>query len=323
MAKAIVMQQTGGPECLLWQDVEIGDPGPGEARIRQTAVGLNYIDVYVRTGAYPLLQLPGTPGMEAAGVVEAVGDGVTHIKPGDRVAYGTVLGAYADTRIAPADRLVPISEGVEDPTAAAMMLKGMTAEYLLHRTTQVRPGDTILMHAAAGGVGLILCPWAKHIGATVIGTVGSDEKAALAKAHGCDHTIVYSRDDFVGRVEEITGGKGVNKVFDGVGKDTFQGSFDCLAPMGHLVSFGQSSGPVEPVTTAMLGQKSATLSRPSLFHYSAAAEDLQAMAANLMDVVAKGVVTIEIGQTYPLAEAAQAHRDLEARKTTGSTVLLP
>ncbi len=323
MPKAIVMQQTGGPECLLWQDVEVGEPGPGEARIRQTAVGLNYIDVYVRTGAYPLLKLPGTPGMEAAGVVEAVGDGVSHIKPGDRVAYGTVLGAYAEQRIAPADRLVPIAEGVEDRTAAAMMLKGMTAEYLLHRTTQVKPGDTVLMHAAAGGVGLILCPWAKHIGATVIGTVGSDEKAALAKAHGCDHTIVYSREDFVGRVEEITGGKGVQKVFDGVGKDTFQGSFDCLAPMGHLVSFGQSSGPVEPVTTALLAQKSATLSRPSLFHYTAAPGDLRDVAANLMDVVAKGVVKIEIGQTYPLAEAAQAHRDLEARKTTGSTVLLP
>ncbi len=323
MPKAIVMQQTGGPECLLWQDVEVGEPGPGEARIRQTAVGLNYIDVYVRTGAYPLLKLPGTPGMEAAGVVEAVGDGVSHIKPGDRVAYGTVLGAYAEQRIAPADRLVPIAEGVEDRTAAAMMLKGMTAEYLLHRTTQVKPGDTVLMHAAAGGVGLILCPWAKHIGATVIGTVGSDEKAALAKAHGCDHTIVYSREDFVGRVEEITGGKGVQKVFDGVGKDTFQGSFDCLAPMGHLVSFGQSSGPVEPVTTALLAQKSATLSRPSLFHYTAAPGDLRNVAANLMDVVAKGVVKIEIGQTYPLAEAAQAHRDLEARKTTGSTVLLP
>ncbi len=323
MPKAIVMQQTGGPECLLWQDVEVGEPGPGEARIRQTAVGLNYIDVYVRTGAYPLLKLPGTPGMEAAGVVEAVGDGVSHIKPGDRVAYGTVLGAYAEQRIAPADRLVPIAEGVEDRTAAAMMLKGMTAEYLLHRTTQVKPGDTVLMHAAAGGVGLILCPWAKHIGATVIGTVGSDEKAALAKAHGCDHTIVYSREDFVGRVEEITGGKGVQKVFDGVGKDTFQGSFDCLAPMGHLVSFGQSSGPVEPVTTALLAQKSATLSRPSLFHYTAAPGDLRDVATNLMDVVAKGVVKIEIGQTYPLAEAAQAHRDVEARKTTGSTVLLP
>ena len=323
MPKAIVMQETGGPECLLWGDIEVGDPGPGEARVRQTAVGLNYIDVYVRTGAYPLLQLPGTPGMEAAGVVEAVGEGVTHIKPGDRVAYGTILGAYAEARIAPADRLVPIAEGVEDQSAAAMMLKGMTAEYLLHRTTQVKPGDTILMHAAAGGVGLILCPWAKHIGATVIGTVGSEEKAALAKSHGCDHTIIYTAENFVGRVEEITGGRGVNKVFDGVGKDTFQGSFDCLAPMGHLVSFGQSSGPVEPVTTAMLGQKSATLSRPSLFHYSAAPEDLRAMAANLMDVVAKGVVKIEIGQTYPLAEAAQAHRDLEARKTTGSTVLLP
>ncbi len=322
MPKAIVMHETGGPECLLWEDVTVGDPGPSEVRIRQTVVGLNYIDVYVRTGAYPLLRLPGTPGMEAAGVVEAAGDGVTRFKPGDRVAYGTVLGSYAEERVVPAEKLVPIAEGIDDEAAAAMMLKGMTAEYLLHRTTQVKPGDTILMHAAAGGVGLILCPWAKHIGATVIGTVGSDEKAALARSHGCDHTIVYSKENFVGRVEEITGGKGVNKIFDGVGKDTFQGSFDCLAPMGHLVSFGQSSGPVEPVTTGMLGQKSATLSRPSLFHYAAAPEDLQAMAANLMDVVAKGVVSIEIGQTYPLSEAAQAHRDLESRKTTGSTVML-
>ena len=322
MPKAIVMHETGGPDCLRWEDVAVGDPGPGEVRIRQTAVGLNYIDVYVRTGAYPLLQLPGTPGMEAAGVVEAAGAGVTRFKPGDRVAYGTALGSYAEARVVSADKLVPIAEGVDDRAAAAMMLKGMTAEYLLHRTTRVKAGDTILMHAAAGGVGLILCPWAKHIGATVIGTVGSDEKAALARAHGCDHTIVYSKEDFVGRVEEITGGKGVDKVFDGVGKDTFQGSFDCLAPMGHLVSFGQSSGPVEPVTTAMLGQKSATLSRPSLFHYTAAPEDLQAIAANLMGVVAKGVVKIEIGQTYPLSEAARAHRDLEARKTTGSTVML-
>ncbi len=323
MPKAIMIHRTGGPDCMIWESVDVGDPAPGEARIRHTAVGVNYIDVYVRSGAYPLLQTPGTPGFEAAGVVEAVGAGVVDVKVSDRVAYATSLGAYSQVRLIPADQLVVVPDGIDDNTAAAMMLKGMTAEYLLHRSTTVRPGDTILMQAAAGGVGLLLCAWAKHIGATVIGTVGSDDKAALAKAHGCDHPIVYSREDFVERVKQLTDGRGVDKVFDGVGRDTFQGSFDCLAMRGHLVSFGQASGPIEPIDIAMLSQKSATLTRPTLFHYTATRADLEAVAGNLIAAVAGGVVKVEVNQTYQLQDAAQAHRDLEARKTTGSTVLLP
>ena len=322
MPKAIVMHKTGGPECLRFEEVTVGEPGPGQVKLRQSAVGLNYIDIYVRTGAYPLLQLPGTPGMEGCGTVTAVGPDVTDLKPGDRVAYGTALGAYAEERLAPADRMVKLPDGIDDRTGAAMMLKGMTAEYLLHRTTQVKPGDTILVQAAAGGVGLMLCAWARHIGATVIGTAGGPEKVELARAHGCQHPIDYTAEDFAARVKEITDGRGVDKVFDGIGKATFEGSFDSLAPMGHLVSFGQASGPVEPIAIAMLGQKSATLSRPSLFHYTARREDLQAIAGNLIDAVTRGIVKIEIEQTYPLADAAQAHRDLEARKTTGSTVML-
>ncbi|MGP1393914.1 MAG: quinone oxidoreductase family protein [Inquilinaceae bacterium] len=324
MTKAIVMHEKGGPEVLQWEDVDVGQPGAGQARVRHTAVGLNYIDVYVRTGAYPLLDCPGTPGLEAAGVVEAVGEDVRHVGPGDRVAYaGGGVGSYAEARVMPASVLVKVPDAIDDRTAAAMMLKGMTAEYLLHRTHEVVPGDTILIHAAAGGVGLILSQWAKHIGATVIGTVGSEAKAARARAHGCDHVLVTSGQDFVEPVKELTNGRGVAVVYDGVGKDTFLGSVECLATRGHVVLFGAASGPPEPFDLARLGAKSASVTRPTLFHYIAERPDLEQVAANLMDAVAGGVVTIDIGQTYPLSEAAQAHRDLEARKTTGSTVLLP
>ncbi|HZS83117.1 MAG TPA: quinone oxidoreductase [Stellaceae bacterium] len=321
MTHAIRMHKTGGPEVLSWEEVSLGKPGPGEVRLRHTAIGLNYIDTYHRSGLYPL-PLPTTIGSEGAGVVEEVGPSVSGLKVGDRVAYGGgPLGSYCEARNVAADRLVPIPQGVSDQQAAAMMLKGMTAQYLIRRTYRVKAGDTILIHAAAGGVGLIVCQWAKHLGATVIGTVGSEEKAQLAKRYGCDHPIVYTREDFVARVAEITGGKKVPVVYDSVGKDTFMKSLDCLAPLGLLASFGQSSGAIGPVDLGILAPKgSLYVTRPTLGTYTAKREDLLATAQDLFDVVAKGIVKIEINQTYPLKEAAQAHRDLQARKTTGSTV---
>ena len=322
MAHAIRFAKTGGPEVLEWQSVEVGKPGQGQVRIRHTAVGLNYIDTYQRSGLYPM-QLPSGLGSEAAGVIEEVGPGVSDLKPGQRVAYaGGPLGAYTDERVMPADRLVPVPDGITDQQAAAMMLKGMTAWYLVRRTHVVKPGETILIHAAAGGVGLIVCQWAKHLGATVIGTVGADEKAALAKQNGCDHPINYRREDFVARVGEITQGKKLPVVYDSVGKDTFYKSLDCVAPLGLLASFGQSSGAIGSVDIGILaGKGSLFLTRPTLNTYTASREDLLTAARELFDVVQKGAVKIQVNQTYPLSQAAQAHRDLQDRKTTGSTVL--
>lgn len=324
MSKAIRIHQYGGPEALRWEEVEVSDPGPGQIRIRQSAVGLNYIDVYHRTGLYPLPALPWTLGMEGAGRVDAVGAGVTELQVGDRVAYASPpVGAYAEVRLIAADRVVALPEAIDDQTAAAMMLQGMTAQYLLRRTYRVQPGDAILLHAAAGGVGLIASQWARQLGATVIGTVGSDDKAELARAHGCDHVIVYTRENFVERVREITNGRGVAVVYDSVGQATFMGSLDCLRPLGMMVSFGNASGPVQPFDPGLLAAKgSLFLTRPTLMTYTAQRADLMASAAELFQVVASGAVRIEVRQTYPLAEAARAHRDLEARKTTGSTVLL-
>ena len=325
MPKAIRIHEHGGPEVLRWEEVEVGEPGPGQLRVRHGAVGLNYIDVYHRTGLYPLPSLPWTLGMEGAGQVGAVGEGVTEFKPGDRIAYASPpVGAYAEVRLIPADRVVALPDAIDDRTAAAMMLQGMTAQYLLRRTYRVQPGDAILLHAAAGGVGLIASQWARHLGATVIGTVGSEEKAELARAHGCHHTILYNRENFVERVREITGGQGVVVVYDSVGKDTFMGSLDCLRPLGMMVSFGNASGPVPPFEPAILAAKgSLFFTRPTLMTYTAQRADLLASAAELFGVVSSGAVRIEVRQTYPLAETARAHRDLEARQTTGSTVLLP
>jgi NADPH2:quinone reductase len=318
------MYGTGGPDVLRWEQIELAEPAADEARVRHVAVGLNFIDIYHRAGLYPL-PLPSGIGLEAAGVVEAVGPAVADLKVGDRVAYaGGPVGAYAETRNIPADRLVKLPDAIDFKTAAAMMLQGMTAQYLLRRTYRVQPGDTVLIHAAAGGVGLIVCQWAKALGATVIGTVGSDEKAALARAHGCDHAIVYTREDFTRRVREITGGEGVPVVYDSIGKDTFTGSLDCLRPLGMMVSFGNASGPLPPLDLAELGKRgSLFVTRPSLFSYTARRTDLLATAGELFDLVMAGTVKIEVRQTYPLKDAAQAHRDLAARKTTGSTVLLP
>ncbi|MBE0575866.1 MAG: quinone oxidoreductase [Desulfuromonadales bacterium] len=325
MSKAIRLYETGGPEVMCWEEVKIGKPGPGEVHLRQTAVGLNFIDIYHRTGLYPLGELPATPGMEAAGTVVATGEGVDDFSPGDRVAYaGLPPGAYAEERLMPAHRLVKIPDAISDQQAAGMMLQGMTAQYLLRRTFHVKKGDTVLFHAAAGGVGLIACQWAKHIGATVIGTVGSREKAELAKAHGCDYPLLYREEDWVARVREITADEGVAVVYDSVGRDTFIKSLDCLRPLGMLVSFGQASGPVGPFDPGLLAAKgSLFLTRPTLMTYTARRDDLLASAAELFEVVQSGAVKIEVKQTYPLSEAAQAHRDLEARKTTGSTVLIP
>jgi NADPH:quinone reductase len=324
MAKAIRLNQVGGPEVMEYVDVEVGDPGPGEARVRQMACGLNYIDVYFRTGAYPQA-LPAGLGMEGAGVVEAVGEGVTHVKPGDRVAYaGFPPGSYAELRVMPAAPLVKLPESIDFETGAAMMLQGLTVQYLFRRTFPLKGGETILFHAAAGGVGLIACQWARALGVTMIGTVGSDEKAALAKAHGCTHTINYNRENFVERVKEITGGKGVPVVYDSIGKDTFTGSLDCLSPMGMMVSFGASSGAVPPFGLQELASRgSLFITRPSVFTYSAKREDLDNMAADLFGMVESKKVKIDINQRYALKDVAQAHRDLEARKTTGSTILLP
>jgi NADPH2:quinone reductase len=321
MSHVIRIHQPGGPEVLKWEDLEVGAPESGQVRLKQTAVGLNYIDVYHRTGLYPL-PLPFVPGMEAAGVVEAVGEGVAHLKPGDRVAYGSAMGAYAETRLIAADRLVKLPDAISDQTAAAMMLQGMTARYLIRDIYKVGPGDTILIHAAAGGVGLIVCQWAAALGATVIGTVSSDAKAELARANGCHHPIVYTREDFQSRLLEITGGEKLAVVYDSVGKDTFMKSLDCLRPRGLMVLFGASSGPVPPMDLTLLSLKgSLMITRPSLATFVATQQLLEENAADLFDAVATGKVRIHVNQTYPLQEAAQAHRDLEARKTTGSSVL--
>jgi NADPH2:quinone reductase len=324
MPQAIVVHALGGPEQLCWDDVPEPQPGPGEARIRQTAVGLNFIDVYLRTGVYKSPQLPFVLGQEGAGVVETVGPGVTEVRPGDRVAYAAVSGAYAEVRVIPAARLIPLPAQIDDRMAAAIMLKGLTAEYLLRRCARVQPGDTILFHAAAGGVGSLACQWAHHLGAHVIGTAGGPEKVRLAAARGCDHVIDYDREDVVARVKELTGGTGVATVFDSVGKKTFAASLDCLRPRGLLVSFGQSSGLVPAFELTALGAKgSLYLTRPTLGHYVATREELLTAAAALFEVVGSGAVKVDIGQTYALRDAAAAHRDLEARRTTGSTVLLP
>lgn len=323
MSKAIRIHKTGGPDVMQWEEVDPGKPGAGQVLVRHTAVGLNYIDVYHRTGLYPLPSYPVVLGKEGAGVVEEVGSGVIALKPGDRVAH-IEMGSYSEKRVFAAERMVRVPDGITDQQAAAMMLKGLTAQYLVRRTYKVQSGDVILVHAAAGGVGLILTQWAKALGAIVIGTAGSDEKAALARAHGCDHAVVYTRENFLDRVKEITYGIGVNVVYDSVGKDTFARSLDCLRPLGMLALYGQASGPVPPFDISELMRKgSLFLTRPTLVTYAAKSEDLQSAAAELFDVVKKGAVKIAVRQTYALKDAAQAHRDLEARKTTGSTVLLP
>mgnify|MGYP003580020134 CR=1 FL=1 len=321
MPHAIQVRQPGGPETLLWTEVQVGEPGPGEVRLRQTAVGLNFIDVYHRTGLYPQPS-PFIPGVEAAGVVEACGPGVDWLTPGDRVAYAGPIGAYAEERIIPADRLEKIPEGISDEQATAAMLQGMTAQMLVRQVHAVQPGETILVHAAAGGVGLILCQWAASLGATVIGTVSSDAKAELARAHGCEHPIVTTRQDFVAEVERITSGAKLPVVYDSVGRDTFMGSLDCLRPRGLMVSFGNASGPVEPFTPLLLSQKgSLFMTRPTLFSYIATRRELEPAASELFEMLLGGQLKIEINQRFALRNAAEAHRALEARRTTGSTVL--
>jgi NADPH2:quinone reductase len=323
MTHAIIIQEQGGPEVMRWEEVAVAAPGPGQISIRHKAVGLNYIDCYHRSGLYPL-DMPAGIGMEGAGRIEAVGDGVVDVAVGDRVAYASgPPGSYAELRNIAADRVVPIPDSIADETAAAMMLQGMTTQYLIRSTYRVKAGETVLFHAAAGGVGLIACQWLKQLGATVIGTVGSEEKAALAKAHGCDHPIVYTQENFIDRVRDITGGKGVPVVYDSVGKDTYEGTLDCLAPRGLFVSFGNASGPIENFDPGALAAKgSLYFTRPTLMTYTASRADLLASAKELFEAVAKGV-KIEINQRYALKDAAQAHRDLEARKTTGSTIFLP
>ncbi len=323
MTKAVRFHRTGGPEVLQLDEVEVGQPGPGQARVRHTAIGVNFVDTYQRSGLYPM-QLPQIAGNEAAGVVEAVGAGVKGLKPGDRVVYTGLVGSYAEARLAPADRLVKLPKGISDEQAASMFLKGMTVHYLVHRTYKVKRGETVLWHAAAGGVGLIACQWLRKLGVKVIGTAGSDEKAALAKAHGCTYVINYARENFVERVKEITKGKRVRVVYDPVGKSTWEGSLDCLQPFGLLVSFGNASGPVPPVNLGVLSQKgSLYVTRPTLFNHIAARADLERSANALFSVVKSGKVKIETTKRYRLAEAQQAHRDLEGRKTTGSIILLP
>ena len=324
MARAIRIHEHGGPEVLRFEEVAVAAPGPGEAAIRQTAVGVNFIDTYQRTGLYPV-DLPSGIGLEAAGVVESVGDDVSEVAPGQRVVYaGGPPGAYAEARVMPANKLVPLPDAISDDQAAAMMLKGMTACYLVRRTYRVTAGESVLIHAAAGGTGLLLSQWAKHLGATVIGTVGSDDKAELARANGCDHTIVYTREDFPSRVRELTNGEGVAVVYDGVGRATWEGSLDCLRPLGMMVTYGNASGPVPPFQTLALSQKgSLFLTRPTLMSYTARRVDLLAIANDLFEVVDKGAVKIAIHQRHPLSEAANAHRDLEARRTTGATILEP
>ena len=325
MTKAIQIHETGGPDVLSWEDASVGAPQGGQVRLRQTAVGLNFIDTYHRSGLYPVDELPSGIGMEAAGVVEEVGDNVEDLRVGDRVAYaGGPIGSYAQERVFPEARLVKLPDTIDDQLAAALMLKGLTTHYLLRRCYEVQQGDTILVHAAAGGVGLLMCQWAKHLGATVIGTVGTQQKAELAASHGCDHPVLYREEDFVTRVRELTNDQGVPVVYDSVGRDTFAGSLDCLRPLGLMVTFGQSSGSVAPLAVHELTTHgSLFLTRPTLATYTATREQLAANTAELFDVVERGVVKIEINQTYPLQDAQRAHRDLEGRKTTGATVLIP
>jgi NADPH:quinone reductase len=323
MVHAIRIHEQGGPDVLRWEEIEVGKPGPGEVRIRHTAVGLNYVDTYLRGGVYPM-PLPSGLGGEGAGVVEEVGSGVSDVKVGDRVAYGAApLGAYSEARLIPADRLVKLPDGISNETAAAMMLKGLTTEYLVNRSYDIKAGDTVLYHAAAGGVGLIFGQWAKAKGATVIGTAGGAAKVKLAREHGYDIVIDYTKEDFVARVAEITKGAKLPVVYDGVGKDTFMKSLDCVRPHGLVVSFGQSSGKIPPIDIGILSTKgSLYLQRPTLATYAAKRADLVLMAKNLFDIVLAGKVKIKVNQTYPLREAARAHTDLESRKTTGSTVFL-
>ncbi|ODT16288.1 MAG: quinone oxidoreductase [Mesorhizobium sp. SCN 65-12] len=325
MSKAIRIHANGGPEVLGYEEVETEQPGAGQVLVRHTAIGLNFIDVYYRSGLYPPPGgFPLTPGSEAAGVVVEVGQGVDWLKPGDRIAYAVSTGAYAEQRLVDASQVVKVPDGVSDEQAAAMMLKGMTAEYLLRRTFKVKAGDTILYHAAAGGVGLILGQWAKHLGATVIGTASSKEKIELAKAHGFDHVIDYREQDFVAGVAAITGGAKCDVVYDSVGKDTFPASLDCLKPLGMFVSFGQSSGPIPPFSMSLLAQKGSLFAtRPTLFVYNAKREALEASAAALFEVVLSGAVEIKINQRYALKDASRAHADLEGRRTTGTTILIP
>jgi NADPH2:quinone reductase len=321
MPHAIRVHQVGGPEVLQWEEIEVGEPGPGQVRLRQEAAGLNFIDVYHRTGLYKQ-DMPFTPGVEGAGTVDAVGPGVNNVKAGDRVAYGGPIGGYAEVRLIDAGKLVKLPDGISSDQAAAMMLQGMTAQMLLRQVYAVKSGDTILIHAAAGGVGLIVCQWAKALGATVIGTVGSDEKAELARAHGCDHPIVYTRQDFVAEVERITGGAKLPVVYDSVGKDTFLKSLDCLRPRGLMVSFGNASGAPDPIPPNLLAQKgSLFLTRPTLYNYTSTRDELERSAAELFAVVSSGKVKIEVKQRFNLKDAAQAHRALEARQTSGSTIL--
>lgn len=324
MVKAVRIHKPGGPEAMVYEDVSLKPPGPGEAYVRQTAVGVNFIDIYQRTGVYAMPSLPHGIGMEAAGVVEAIGQGVTEVKVGDRVAYaGGPPGAYAEKRLFPAASLVKLPKTIDDKTAAAIMLQGMTARYLLKQTYHVKKGDYVLVHAAAGGMGLWLCQWAKALGAIVIGTTSTPEKAALAKKNGCQYPILYTQEDFVARVKEITGGKGVQVVYDGVGKDTFLKSLECLAMRGHLVLFGAASGAPDPIAPGALSAKSASLTRPTLFHYVATRKELLANAKDVFEAVASGTVKIQKPKEYPLKQVAQAHADLTGRKTTGSIILIP
>ena len=324
MVKAIRMHTQGGPEVMKLEEVDLAAPAAGQIQVKHTAIGLNYIDTYHRSGLYKL-ELPSGLGMEGAGTVAAIGDGVSSVKVGDRIAYAAPPpGSYAEARNIEETKVVKVPDGVDDKTAAAMMLQGLTVQYLIRQIYKVGKGDTILVHAAAGGVGSILCQWASNLGATVIGTVGSDEKAELAKANGCAHPIVYTRENFVDRVMEITDGKKVPVVYDSIGKDTWPLSLDCLAPTGLMVSFGQASGPIPPVDLGIFAAKgSLKFTRPTLMTYTAKKSDLDVMAADLFDVVAKVVVKIAINQTYALADVVQAHKDLEGRKTTGSTILMP
>ena len=323
MTHAVRIHSNGGPEVLQWEKVEVPDPNAGDVVVRQIAAGLNFIDVYFRTGLYKVPAFPSAIGNEGAGVVEAVGDGVTEVAVGDRVAYCMSLGSYTQRRLIPAKQLVKIPKGISEQQAAAVMLKGSTVQYLIRQAYPVQKGETVLFHAAAGGCGLIACQWLKHLGVRVIGTVGTAEKAELARAHGCDHPIVYTEDNFVDRVKELTDGRGVPVVYDSVGKDTFNDSLECLQPRGLMVSFGNASGAVEPFAPALLAAKgSLFLTRPTLATYTATRADLEKTTADLFGVLSSGAVTVEVNQTYPLENAAQAHRDLEARKTTGSTILL-
>ena len=320
----MVLDRFGGPEVLKWQRLSAPVPGPGEVRLRHTAIGVNYIDVYLRTGYYPLLQPPGVPGLEGAGVVVDVGPGVNGILVGDRVGYACMPpGANAEYRTMKADLLVVLPDDIPDETAAAGLLKGMTGEFLLHRVHRVKEGDSILVHAAAGGVGQLLCQWARALGATVIGTVGSLEKARIARAHGCAYPILYTEEDFVEKVREITAGRGCDVVYDAVGRDTFLRSYEALALRGHLVSFGQASGPIEPVDIAGFVGKSARVSRPNFGHYTGTPAEVRAITDRLFDALRRGIVSVEIGQRFALSDAAEAHRALEARRTTGSSILLP